>query len=108
MAALRVIGLTFDLREEQVAYEGAPPDFFAEFDSRANIDHLERAIASLGYEVVRLGNIRRLAQFLSGGGRVDLVFNMAVGGSWSGATRPAAGTTRMDMLIDYIKVDKTL
>jgi beta-glucanase (GH16 family) len=42
------------------------------------------------------------------GAPLYLVFNMAVGGSWSGATRPAAGTSRMDMLIDYIKVDKTL
>jgi D-alanine-D-alanine ligase len=79
MAAPRIIGLTFDLREEQVAHEGAPPDFYAEFDSRANIDHLERAITSLGYEVVRLGSIDRLAAFLSSGGRVDLVFNMAEG-----------------------------
>ncbi len=79
MAAPRIIGLTFDLREEQIAYDGAPPDFYAEFDSRANIDHLERAIASLGYQVVRLGSAQKLAAFLSGGGRVDLVFNMAEG-----------------------------
>ncbi len=79
MVKPRVIGLAFDLREEQVAYDGAPPDFYAEFDSHSNIDHLERAIASLGYEVVRIGNLRKLAEFLTGGGRVDLVFNMAEG-----------------------------
>jgi hypothetical protein len=39
---------------------------------------------------------------------LNLVFNMAVGGSWSGAVNPAPGVTRLDMMIDYIRVDKRL
>jgi hypothetical protein len=30
-----------------------------------------------------------------------------VGGSWSGALRPAPGVDRLDMSIDYIRVNKT-
>jgi beta-glucanase (GH16 family) len=36
-----------------------------------------------------------------------LVFDMAVAGSWSGALRPAPGVDRLDMSIDYIRVNKT-
>jgi D-alanine-D-alanine ligase len=79
MGKPRVVGLTFDLREEQVADADAPPDFYGEFDTVENINHLERAIAAGGYEVVRIGNLARLAEFLVKGGRVDLVFNMAEG-----------------------------
>lgn len=74
-----MIGLTYDLREEHTPYEGAPLDYYGEFDSEENIDHLEQAITSLGYAVCRIGNLRDLVQFLAAERRVDLVFNMAEG-----------------------------
>jgi D-alanine-D-alanine ligase len=74
-----VIGLTYDLREEQIVQPDSPPDFCGEFDSLENIDHLDRAISSLGYIVRRIGNATKLVKFLADGGRVDLVFNMAEG-----------------------------
>lgn len=74
-----VIGLTYDLREEQIAQPDSPPDFYGEFDSLENIDHLDKAITSLGYTVRRIGSAAKLVKFLADGGRVDLVFNMAEG-----------------------------
>jgi D-alanine-D-alanine ligase len=73
------IGLTYDLREEHPSRGNAPPDYYAEFDTQENIDHLEAAIASLGYRVRRIGNLERLMRFLVEGESVDIVFNMAEG-----------------------------
>ena len=33
-----------------------------------------------------------------------MIFNQAVSGTWSGALRPAATTSRLDMLIDYYRI----
>ncbi|MFP4345892.1 MAG: D-alanine--D-alanine ligase [Anaerolineales bacterium] len=73
------IGLTFDLAEEQQPGPGAPPDACAEFDTEESIGYLEGAIAGLGYEVRRIGNLQALLHFLLQGESVDLVFNMAEG-----------------------------
>ncbi len=74
-----IVGLTYDLREEQVTTEDSPPDFYGEFDSEENINHLDNGISSLGYDVCRIGNITKLVKFLAEDRRVDLVFNMAEG-----------------------------
>lgn len=79
MPRARTIGLTYDLREEQQPTPDSPPDYYGEFDSLENIQHLEAAISSLGYEVRLIGNARKLVAFLAAGERVDLVFNMAEG-----------------------------
>jgi D-alanine-D-alanine ligase len=73
------VGLTFDLREEHLPHEGAPPDYHAEFDSEENIRHLQTAIEGLGHGVHLIGSIGKLVRFLAEGRRVDIVFNMAEG-----------------------------
>ncbi|MBU1747183.1 MAG: D-alanine--D-alanine ligase, partial [Chloroflexi bacterium] len=73
------VGLTYNLRGEQPSAEPALPDCDAEFDTAENIDLLAAAIASLGYDVCRIGNVQDLVRFVAAGQTVDIVFNMAEG-----------------------------
>ena len=72
------VGLTFDLKEDylQLGYSGTE---VAEFDTQETIDALEQALISLGYEVIRIGNIFNLVNYLNGTNRCDLVFNICEG-----------------------------
>ena len=72
------VGLTFDLKADYLRL-GYTNEQVAEFDSPETIDALENAITSLGFEVVRIGNIFRLVNFLNAGERCDLVFNICEG-----------------------------
>jgi len=72
------IGLTYDLRDDYRALGFAEEDT-AEFDFVATIDAIEGALAALGHETERVGNVRALAERLAGGARWDLVFNTAEG-----------------------------
>ena len=72
------VGLTYDLRDDYLA-EGFSSEEVAEFDSRATIDALDAAIASLGYRTDRIGNAKALCRRLLAGDRWDLVFNIAEG-----------------------------
>ncbi|MDI6774880.1 MAG: D-alanine--D-alanine ligase [Verrucomicrobiota bacterium] len=78
LARARRIGLVYDLRDAYLA-EGFSPDDVAEFDSPSTIDALDRALRSLGFQVVRIGHGRRLAERLARGDRWDLVFTIAEG-----------------------------
>lgn len=51
----------------------------AEFDAPETIDALDHAITSSGFEVIRIGNIFSLVNFLNSGNRCDLVFNICEG-----------------------------
>ena len=73
------VGLTYDLRDDYPPYVNAPPDYYAEFDTEENINHLAIAIESLGHQVCRIGNVYKLVRFIADGGSVDMVFNMAEG-----------------------------
>lgn len=75
------IGLTYDLRTDipDTLKAEFAPDFFAELDSEVTINRIAQAIERKGYNVVRIGNLGQLAQFLSSGQRVDLVFNVCEG-----------------------------
>jgi D-alanine-D-alanine ligase len=73
------VGITYDLRDEQPLPEGAPPDYYADLDTEETIDLLAQGIASLGFNVVKIGSAHKLMRFLVDGGQVDLVFNMAEG-----------------------------
>ncbi|MGC9356350.1 MAG: D-alanine--D-alanine ligase family protein [Anaerolineae bacterium] len=73
------IGLTFDLQEEHSTETGVPADAFSEFDTEESIAYLEEALASLGYEVQRIGNVHKLVAFLAQDDDVDIIFNMAEG-----------------------------
>jgi len=72
------VGLTFDLKEDylKLGYSG---DEVAEFDSLETIDYLDNTISSLGFEVIRIGNIFNLTNFLNSGDRCDIVFNICEG-----------------------------
>jgi D-alanine-D-alanine ligase len=73
------VGLTYDLRDDYPPYVNAPPDYYAEFDTEENINHLATAIESLGHQVCRIGNVYQLVRFVAEGRSVDIVFNMAEG-----------------------------
>jgi D-alanine-D-alanine ligase len=72
------IGLTFDLKEDYLNL-GYTTEEVAEFDSPETINALDHAITSLGFEVIRIGNIFSLVNFLNAGKRCDLVFNICEG-----------------------------
>lgn len=73
-----LIGVTYDLKDDYAAL-GFSDEQVAEFDSRETIDALCGALAALGHDCVRIGNVRALAQRLVAGDRWDLVFNIAEG-----------------------------
>lgn len=72
------VGLTYDLKEDYLRM-GYTNEQVAEFDAPETIDALENAITSLGFEVIRIGNIFGLVNFLNVGNRCDLVFNICEG-----------------------------
>ena len=72
------VGLTFDLKEDYLRL-GYTKEQVAEFDAPETIDALEQAISSLGFDVIRIGNIFSLVDFLNKGNRCDLVFNICEG-----------------------------
>jgi len=72
------VGLVYDLRDDYRALGFAEEDT-AEFDFAATIEAIEAALATLGHETERIGNVRALAARLADGERFDLVFNTAEG-----------------------------
>ena len=72
------VGLTFDLKDDYLKL-GFSNEEVAEFDAPETIDALDRAITALGFEVIRIGNIFNLVEFLNSGNRCDLVFNICEG-----------------------------
>ncbi|PKL13760.1 MAG: D-alanine--D-alanine ligase [Spirochaetae bacterium HGW-Spirochaetae-8] len=72
------IGITYDLKDDYLA-EGYSAEESAEFDCIETIDAIDASLRALGYETLRIGNIRHLVDFLAKGRRCDLVFNIAEG-----------------------------
>ncbi|HEY0106889.1 MAG TPA: hypothetical protein VGB91_12455 [Rhizomicrobium sp.] len=72
------IGVTYDLRSDYLA-EGYSQEETAEFDAEVTIAGLCGALAGLGFEPVRLGNVKRLVARLARGERWDGVFNFCEG-----------------------------
>lgn len=72
------VGLTFDLKDDYLKL-GFSNEEVAEFDAPETIDALDHAITALGFEVIRIGNIFNLVEFLNSGNRCDLVFNICEG-----------------------------
>ncbi|MCA1766042.1 MAG: D-alanine--D-alanine ligase [Desulfobulbaceae bacterium] len=72
------IGMTYDLRSDYLA-AGYSEDETAEFDRDSTIAAIEGALAAMGHEPVRIGNLASLVNRLGGGERWDLVFNIAEG-----------------------------
>ena len=73
-----LIALVYDLIDDYLD-EGFSAEDAAEFDALSTIVGLETALASLGHQVERVGNGRRLCAQLVSGRRWDLVFNIAEG-----------------------------
>jgi D-alanine-D-alanine ligase len=80
------IGVTIDLKADALAV-GMSAEDAAEFDSEATVEAVCASLAALGYEPVRIGNVRRLIEALSCGNRWDGVFNLCEG--LSGISREA-------------------
>ncbi|MGE4357383.1 MAG: ATP-grasp domain-containing protein [Candidatus Omnitrophota bacterium] len=74
----KVVGLTYDLKNEYVFKEGDPPDANAEFDHEQTIAEIEKALIKGGHKVVRIGNVQNLIKKLDRI-KVDIVFNIAEG-----------------------------
>jgi len=72
------VGLTFDLKDDYLDL-GFTTEEVAEFDAIETIDALDHAITSLGFEVIRIGNIFSLVNFLNAGKHCDIVFNICEG-----------------------------
>lgn len=72
------IGLTYNLKKDQVLKPGEPEDMYAEFDSEETIEALTEVLESLGHEVFLIGGAREVIPFLSQN-RVNVVFNIAEG-----------------------------
>jgi len=72
------IGLTYDLRSDYLAL-GYTEDETAEFDRDDTITAIESALQVLGYKTERIGNARKLTEYLVKGKRWSLVFNIAEG-----------------------------
>jgi D-alanine-D-alanine ligase len=72
------IGLTYDLRDDYLK-EGLTEEETLEMDSVTTIEALVNTIAELGYEVIKIGNVKSLIKKLAYGERWDLIFNIAEG-----------------------------
>ncbi|HSZ73278.1 MAG TPA: hypothetical protein VK779_00545 [Rhizomicrobium sp.] len=72
------IGVTYDLRADYLAM-GMSEEETAEFDSEITIAAICDALRSLGFEPVRIGHVKRLAEKLVAGERWDGVFNFCEG-----------------------------
>ncbi len=73
-----VVGLTYDLKDEW-RRRGYEEEAIAEMDSLVTIDAIESSLRRLGFDVVRIGSIFSLVEFLASQRRCDLVFNIAEG-----------------------------
>jgi len=72
------VALVYDLRDDYRAL-GFSEDEVAEFDSVETINHLARALETLGCETIRVGRGQLLAAQFVAGERYDLVFSIAEG-----------------------------
>jgi len=72
------IGVTYDLRADYLAL-GMSAEDTAEFDAEITIAAICRALAGLGHQPVRIGNLAALTQKLAEGERWDAVFNICEG-----------------------------
>jgi len=74
----KVVGLTYDIKEDWVVDGADPQDANAEFDKPKTIDNVVKAFESAGHTVVRIGNINSLLRQLDSL-KVDIVFNICEG-----------------------------
>jgi len=73
-----LIGITYDLKDEYLS-QGYSQEDVAELDSQETVDAIENTLWELGWEAVKIGNVRSLIKALEAGKRWDLVFNISEG-----------------------------
>lgn len=73
------MGFTYDLRSKHQPDESSPADCYCEFESEETVAGIVDALTLLWHQVVQIGNIESLIEFLVNGKIVDLVFNIAEG-----------------------------
>lgn len=88
------IGLTYDVKTDYKPKFGDPLDINAEFDHPLTVDAIAEAIESGGYEVVRIGNVKKLLENLDRLD-VDIVFNICEG--MDGRNRESQVPTLLEM-----------
>ncbi|MFN7169931.1 MAG: D-alanine--D-alanine ligase, partial [Candidatus Omnitrophota bacterium] len=74
----KIVGLTYDLKDDYIFKEYDPPDANAEFDHWQTIRAIEKALLKEGNRVVHIGNVHNLLRKLEKL-KVDIVFNIAEG-----------------------------
>jgi D-alanine-D-alanine ligase len=72
------IGFTYDLKQDYLDM-GFSAEEAAEFDAPETIEGIHNALAELGFQVDRIGNVKSLIKKLEQGERWDLVFNICEG-----------------------------
>lgn len=73
-----LIGLCFDLRSWYLD-QGFSLEETAEFDKEETVERIENALAGLGFQTERIGNIFHLVKALASGKRWELIFNISEG-----------------------------
>jgi D-alanine-D-alanine ligase len=73
-----ITGICFDLRSWYLAH-GFTWEETAEFDKEETIEGIEQALAGLGFQTERIGNIFDLVEALASGKKWNLVFNISEG-----------------------------
>ncbi len=74
----KIIGLTYDLKQDVTLNADDPADFTAELDKPATIDSIARALESGGHTVKRIGHVWNLLEQINTLD-VDIVFNICEG-----------------------------
>ena len=72
------IGVAYDLKSDYLA-QGFSEEDAAEFDSEITIDAICDTLAGQGWQVCRIGNVKKLIEKLAAGERWDAVFNFCEG-----------------------------
>ncbi|HEX9780975.1 MAG TPA: ATP-grasp domain-containing protein [bacterium] len=97
------IGMTYNVKTEWTPGPDDPPDLNAEFDHEDTIRAIERALASGGHEVMRIGNARQLLERMPDLG-VDIVFNIAEG--YEGRNRESQVPILLEMIgVPFVGAD---
>jgi D-alanine-D-alanine ligase len=97
------IGICYDLKSDYLA-QGYSEEETAEFDAEVTIDAIADALAYQGWQPVKIGGIKKLADALVAGERWDAVFNFCEG--MYGLAREAQVPTLLDAYqIPYVFSD---
>ncbi|MDD5617801.1 MAG: ATP-grasp domain-containing protein [Candidatus Omnitrophica bacterium] len=74
----KIIGFTYDVKEDMPLKDGDPIDLNAEFDHQETVDFIKESIESIGHKVLPIGNVGNLLKMLPDL-KVDIVLNICEG-----------------------------